>query len=220
MLTTDKGIVITDISKTKKGFNALFSDNEFLFSVDDMILVSHGIVPGETYSVVELEELRKESLENKAVEKCFRYLSDRAHSTRQLYNKLLRYYDEETASSAVKRIEEMGLADDARYRRARAEWLLYSKNKSLVEIDNDLARRGIDRSVRQAAIDEMGVDDQTEQIVRIIRTKYLSRLSQPEKIIAALSRRGFSYREIRERLNAFEDRGTVDPDISINGEMQ
>jgi SOS response regulatory protein OraA/RecX len=66
----------------------------------------------------------------------------------------------------------------------------------------------------------MGVDDQTEQIVRIIRTKYLSRLSQPEKIIAALSRRGFRYREIGERLNAFEDRGTVDPDNSINGEMQ
>ena len=206
MLTTDKGIVITDISKTKKGFNALFSDNEFLFSVDDMILVSKGIAPGETYSAQALEELRKESLENKAVERCFRYLSDRAHSTRQLYNKLLRYYDEETASSAVRRIEEMGLADDGEYRRMRAEWLLYSKNKSLVEIDNDLSRRGIDRSVRQAAIYELGVEDQTEQIMRIIKARYMSRLTQPEKVIAALSRRGFKYREIKERLDAMNDR--------------
>ncbi len=196
--------VITDIHRTRKGYWALFCEDGFLFSVDGLLLAKRDIREGSRLDERKLEELRSRSEEAKAVDRCVRYLSERAHSRKQLIEKLGRYYDEDVCLSAVDRAREMGLVDDREYRKQRAAYLRDSKQKSLGDIRADLARRGISREIREDVIGRLDTGDEIDIIENLISSKYSSRLDSPEKVISSLMRKGFRYREIRKRLERFD----------------
>ena len=94
-------MVITDIKITKKGKYALFCGSEFLFSVDEATSQAYDLHPGMDISEEGLSELRKRSEYNKALSRAFLILGSRDHSEYELFTKLSRSFDEETASAAV-----------------------------------------------------------------------------------------------------------------------
>ena len=111
-------IKITDITKTKKGFNALFCDNGFLFSVDDLMLIQEKIEIGSCFTQQELTLLYGKSSTNKAVQKAYNLLSYRSHSRKELQDKLCKNFDSECASAACDKMEELGLINDEEYCKA------------------------------------------------------------------------------------------------------
>ena len=98
-------IKITDIKKTKKGLNALFCDGGFLFSVDDLALYQNHIEIGSRLSQIEIDRLAKQSTMAKATDKCYTLLGLRMHGKRELQNKLLKFFDADTAAAAVDNME-------------------------------------------------------------------------------------------------------------------
>ena len=194
-------IKITDITRTKKGFNALFAGEEFLFSVDDVLLYKNNIQIGSCFTQQELACISKQSLDTKAVDKAYALLSSRMHSRKELYDKLLRKFEPENARYAVNKMEELGLVDDAAFAQMKAEYLLNVKKQSFSAIKMKLASLGIDKDIIDSVLLSFELDNQTDDITRLLQTKYSSKLSQPEKVVASLLRKGFKYGEIKQAMN-------------------
>ncbi|MBQ7903752.1 MAG: RecX family transcriptional regulator [Oscillospiraceae bacterium] len=194
-------IKITDITRTKKGFNALFAGEEFLFSVDDVVLYKNNIQIGSCFTQQELACISKQSLDTKAVDKAYALLSSRMHSRKELYDKLLRKFEPENARYAVNKMEELGLVDDAAFAQMKAEYLLNVKKQSFSAIKMKLASLGIDKDIIDSVLLSFELDNQTDDITRLLQTKYSSKLSQPEKVVASLLRKGFKYGEIKQAMN-------------------
>lgn len=197
-------ITITDITKTKKGLNALFSENGFLFSVDDMLLAQYKIKTGSCFSQQELTLLYEKSNTNKAVQKAYNLLSYRSHSRRELYTKLCRNFDSDCADAACDRMENLGLINDEEYCKAKAEYLINVKKCSLGETRAKLLTLGINKDIIESCIELYDSDVQAENLRYIIEKKYYSKLDQPQKVIAALMRKGFGYSDIKSALRSME----------------
>lgn len=197
-------ITITDITKTKKGLNALFSENGFLFSVDDMLLAQYKIKTGSCFSQQELTLLYEKSNTNKAVQKAYNLLSYRSHSRRELYTKLCRNFDSDCADAACDRMENLGLINDEEYCKAKTEYLINVKKCSLGETRAKLLTLGINKDIIESCIELYDSDVQAENLRYIIEKKYYSKLDQPQKVIAALMRKGFGYSDIKSALRSME----------------
>ena len=136
--------ILSEIKQTKKGRYALFFDDQFYFSVDEEVLVKHHLKADACFSDSEIEILKKESDYNKAKEKAFRILSIRDHSEKELYDKLLKDYDEHTSAAIVSKFCELGLLDDDEFARIYFEQLM-RKGKSFTEARYKLMQKGISR---------------------------------------------------------------------------
>lgn len=197
-------IKITDITKTKKGFNALFCDNGFLFSVDDLLLIQEKIEPGSCFTQQELNLLYEKSNTTKAVSKAYNLLSYRSHSKKELYTKLCKTFDGDCAKAACDKMEELGLIDDFEYCKAKTEYLIMTKRCSLSETRLKLLTLGINKDIIESCIDMYSEDTQADNLRTIIEKKYRSKLDNPQKVIAALMRKGFGYYEIKSALRDLE----------------
>lgn len=197
-------IKITDITKTKKGFNALFADNEFLFSVDDVVLYRNNIQIGSCFTWQELDCISRQSTTSKAVDKAYTLLSYRMHSAKELYDKLIRNFEPETAKQAVEKMKELELIDDAQFAQMKADYLLNVKKQSFSAVRLKLSSLGIDKDIIDSVLLNFEPGNQIEVIVGLLETKYSSKISQPDKVIASLLRKGFKYGEIKQAMNNLE----------------
>ncbi len=193
-------IKITDITKTKKGFNALFADEEFLFSVDDVVLYKNNIEIGSCFSQQELSCIRKQSADAKAVDKCYTLLAARMHSKKELYVKLCRTFENDSAAYAVEKMQQLGLVDDRRFALAKAEYLLNVKNYSFSAVKAKLYSLGVDKDIAESVLLNFGEQSQTEDIVYLLKKKYTNKLDNPQKVMASLLRKGFKYNEIKKAM--------------------
>ena len=199
MLNND--IEITDITTTKRGLNALFCKNGFLFSVDDMVLYRNDIHIGSCFTRQELDCIYKQSETAKAVDKCYTLLSFRMHSSKELVDKLSKKFDRDTAVSAVEKMLRQGLVDDEKFALLKAEYMLNIKKYSPRQAVAKLGLLGIDRETAQRAVNAYRPEDMPARIARLIEKKYISKISQPEKIVASLVRKGYNYSDIKAALN-------------------
>ncbi|MEG2923638.1 MAG: RecX family transcriptional regulator [Oscillospiraceae bacterium] len=196
---------ITRISKTKQGRFALFTYDEFLFSVDGETLLRNDIKEDIVLSDSELAVLKSEGDTRKAKDKALQYLSLRDYASKELYDKLCLKFDEETAAVAVAEMCRLDLIDDAAFAVHRAKYLV-GQRKSRREIQRILSQKGIRREDIEAALCEIDGSD-ISAISAIIEKSYLSKLQNGErdKVIAALMRRGFAYREVKTAIEKYTD---------------
>ncbi|MEF9976178.1 MAG: RecX family transcriptional regulator [Oscillospiraceae bacterium] len=196
---------ITRISKTKQGRFALFTYDEFLFSVDGETLLRNDIKEDIVLSDSELAVLKSEGDTRKAKDKALQYLSLRDYASKELYDKLCLKFDEETAAVAVAEMCRLDLIDDAAFAVHRAKYLV-GQRKSRREIQRILSQKGICREDIETALCEIDGSD-ISAIAAIIEKSYLSKLQNGEgdKVIAALMRRGFAYREVKTAIEKYTD---------------
>lgn len=190
-------VKITDIRKTKRGHNALFCEEEFLFSVDDFLLLQQKIEIGSCFTQQELTFILEKSETSRAVQKAYNFLSFRAHSKKELYDKLTKSFDKECCQKAADKMVDLGLINDEEYCTAKAEYLIISKKTSLSHTKLKLLTLGIEKDIIESCLQAYSVDDQKENLDKLLKSKYQSKLSQPEKVIQSLIRKGFRYSDIR-----------------------
>ncbi len=193
---------ITECRETKRGRFALFSEGEFLFSVDGETLQKFGIEAGTSLSEGDVSALREASDTRKAKDQALRFLSRRAHGKKELYAKLCRTQDEYSAAAAIAAMAELGLLNDEDFAAQRAEALAY-KDKSSFEIRHKLMEQGIAETEAEEAVAALGLDD-GETARRIVEKKYRDKLLQGkrETVMAALARRGFTRKDITGAVEA------------------
>lgn len=207
-------IRITRIQKTKKERFALFSGEEFLFSVDAETFFTRHLEEGMAFEPWELEGLRAASETRKAADKALQYLSMRDYASGELYQKLCQRFDEHSAAAAVAKAARLGLLNDEAFARHRAKSLM-QRNKSRREIARHLAEKGIERELADAVLEELyeqeqpedAPDPETASALALLRKSYARKLAggKRENVLAALARRGFSYAAVREALALYED---------------
>lgn len=127
-------------------------------------------------------------------------LEARARSVVELRRALLRQGEPEAdVDAAIERLRAAGLLDDANYARQLARSKALGAGHSRRRIAQDLARRGIARSVGDEAITEVFEEeavDEAASIERVARKKMKTLLAldastQKRRLYAFLARRGY-----------------------------
>lgn len=140
-----------------------------------------------------------------AKEKALNLLEFRAHSRRELFDKLRRFTSDETADEVLRMLEEGGLIDDETYAFQYAHDAMELRFFGPERIKRELALRGIDGETAEAAIwaAEKETCPSEERLERLIEIKYKNMLSDEKncaKTVNALFRLGYGYGMIKEAL--------------------
>lgn len=195
----------------RKGLTALFIDGEFAVSVDTETFVLSGLKPGAELSDERLHELIQKSDERRAREKALYLLEHRAHSQKELADKIARTVPREAAEQAARHLAELGMVNDEEYARNLAAELFGRKGCSASRVRWELTRRGIERELAEQIAEE-SAPDPAQAIRRLLETKYARSLGDEKgrrRTVAALQRLGYRWEDIRSALREFMDEDEI-----------
>ena len=194
---------ITAVEPRRKQMCALFIDGEYVMNLDAQTLIENRFDVGREIDDDELKDIIDKSNERRAKEKALWLISYRSHSKKELFDKLIRGFDEASAQKAVDRMEELGLINDEEFAKLYARKLVNGKKMSVKAAEFELYHKGIDKITAEQVLGELEYDPQT-QIIEFITKKYKN--IQDEKIkrraVAALQRKGYSWEEIKQAIES------------------
>lgn len=138
-------------------------------------------------------------------EKALNLLEYRAHSRRELFDKLKRFADIGVVNEVLDMLEEGGLIDDEAYAFQYAHDLMEMKLLGPQRLKMELARKGIDDETAEAAIfaaeEEIGsAEERLERLIEIRYKKMLCDEKNCTKTINSLFRLGYGYDMIKEAI--------------------
>lgn len=196
-------MTITAIEPRRRQMCALFIDGEYVMNLDAQTLIENRFDVGREIDDDELGEIIEKSNERRAKDKALWLISYRSHSKKELFDKLRRDFDEDSAQKAVDRMQELGLINDGEFAKAYARKLVYGKKMSLRAAELELRRKGIDNITAEQVLSELEYDAQT-QIIEFISKKY--RNIEDEKVrrraVAALQRKGYGWDDIKQAIES------------------
>lgn len=182
-------------------------DGEYRFTTDVDFWFSSGIHSGDEISAEELDSLEEQINIRKAYNKGIDLLSRRAHSKKELIDKIKRTVDEKYAIIAVDKLEERGYVNDSEFARAYYRYLYEGKHYAKKRIFYELYLKGISRDTAESVAYEFE-DDPVQSAKDLIGKKYLRYLADEKgrrKVFNALVRLGYSYSDIRSAMSEYNE---------------
>lgn len=138
-------------------------------------------------------------------EKALNLLEYRAHSRKELFDKLKFFASEETVDEVLDMLEEGGLIDDEAYAFQYAHDLMEMKFFGNKRLMLELSKKGIDDDIAEAAIfaaeEEIGSSE--ERLAHLLEIKYKNQLSDEKnckKLVNSLFRLGYGYDMIKDAI--------------------
>jgi regulatory protein len=163
-------------------------------------------------SVAGLEEqIALEASRLQTYDRALNMLAFRARSASELARSLQRKGEERAhVDWALDRLREQGLVDDAAFARSYARSKVVDGKQSRRRVQQDLARKGVSRSLSDEAIDTVFEEESVDQraIVEEAARKKLRSLAgldpivQRRRLYGFLARRGYEIDDIRSVLSA------------------
>lgn len=199
-------MMLTAAEPRKKGLTALFIDGELAVRVDTAVFLDSKMKIGSDITDEELHVLIEKSDERRAYEKGLYLLEYRAHSQKELADKIARTFPREAAEKAADRLAQLGLISDAAYAYSRAAYLFNKKGFSAFRVRCELRQKGIDEATIEDVV-EKTCPDPVERIKEIIEKKYSSFASDEKmkrRAANALKRLGYGWEDIISAFNALE----------------
>lgn len=158
-----------------------------------------------------LERITLAASELRVYDRALDILAFRARSSAELKRALVRKGDEPSlVERAIVRLQEQGILDDAAFAQSFTRAKVLGANQSRRRVQQELARKGVSRTVSAAAIDvvfeEEGVD--ASAIVLAAARKKMRLLSalepavQRRRLYGFLARRGYDGEDIRHAMDA------------------
>lgn len=201
-------IRIESITQTASGksFKATLSDGRTVY-IDGETAMRYRLQAENEYDDERFEEILRDSEYNHAKNRAFNILEYRAHTEKELFDKLRQKTDEDTAAAVVDRMRDIGLVDDSRLLWDKLENILTVKKYGTKRAISELTAKGFEREDIEQAIEDMQYDEYSA-LCEIIEHNYADRLDgcdikERQRIIAALMRRGFSYDDIRSAIGEY-----------------
>ena len=201
-------MIITDIQPRRRRLSQLYIDGEAAVKVDTETLERSGLIIGDALDEEALHARLQASAEHRAREKALYLLEHRAHSKKELTDKIARAeFDREAARRAADHMEALGLIDDEDYARRLAQSLFNHKHFGARRVKQELRQKGIADDVIEAVLEEFstGRDETEENIRAILERKYPAAWVDEKtrrRAVAALQRYGYGFEEIFSVLNA------------------
>lgn len=199
-------MTVTEI-KTKNKNKIIVCLDEIAFVLYKGDFNKYHIAPGEEMRPEEYEEIMKQVLPKRAMDRAYKLLMSRDYTVKQLREKLAGdEYPEEIIDDTVEKLKEQKYLDDDRFAENYIFWK--SKTKSRKRMMMDLKQRGIDFDFSSNKYDELlGKNDidSEEEIIRVFLDKKgfspeLATFEEKQKMMQTLLRKGFSYESIHHIL--------------------
>jgi regulatory protein len=179
----------------------VYLDGKFAFGLAAIEAVR--LRRGQTLTEADVERLQAADDVEKAREKALRFLSNRPRSEWEVRQNLLKAgYRDEAIDRVLERLRGVALVDDAAFARYWIENRTQFKPRGEVALRQELRRKGVDREVIDAVLEESEhADDQAAiqaALAKADRYRQLPRQEFTQKLGAYLARRGFDYETVRE----------------------
>ena len=181
-----------------------------------------GLVVGRPLAGLE-EAIALESARLHSYDRALNMLAFRARSSSELARSLVRKGEEKAhVDWAIARLQEQGLVDDAAFARAFTRSKVVGGKQSRRRVEQELARKGVSRSVAGDAIDDVFEDEAVDQkaiVEEAARKKARSLIGlepavQRRRLYAFLARRGYDLDDIRAAIASVGSTMTDDEDVA------
>lgn len=176
-------------------------DGEYKMTVDGDFCLLASLYDGKEITEEELLLLESEVNVRRAFNKASELLSRRDHSEKELLFKLRQKGFSEGAEEAVEKLRGYGYVDDRRFAFSYAAELKELKHFGKRRIEQELFKKGIERSVISEVVSSLEFDE--NELATLITRKYSKNLDTEkgvQKTINALVRAGYGYGEIKDAL--------------------
>lgn len=177
----------------------IYIDGEYTLTLYDDYWYLCGIKDGQEISEDELASLKAEAGFRSAYEKGITYLSMRAYSEKELYDKLKLKFGEESSRRAVDKMLDRGYIDDEAFCKEYVRYLFDVKKYDVKRINYELKAKGIDGETINNTLKILD-NEPISRIIEMLRTKYENKL-QTEKdrkrLVNRFVRMGYSYSDIK-----------------------
>lgn len=203
-------MIITAVKKSKKGNILIYADGSYLTSICPEVFLKSGLKVGSYIDSETTEKLNEQINLNKAKEKAFRLLSLRAHSKKELENKITRSLGEEYAKKTASKMEELGLLNDKEFALSYAKELIFRKFHATNRVRYELSEKGISGDVIDLVLEEIDPNED-ENIKNILEKKYISKgkslkdEKEFRKAVSYCQRLGYSWTQIKRGVNFFDN---------------
>ncbi|MEL7361576.1 MAG: RecX family transcriptional regulator [Bacteroidota bacterium] len=205
---------ITRLVQQKKNTDrvSVFLDGAFAFGLTKDLALTEGLRKDRMLTVAEQEVLLTRDEALRARRKALDYLSYKARTSTEVRRKLRDTgFSEDAVEEAVARMEELGYLDDEAYAKAYARGRFSGRGYGPQRIRTDLMKRGLDRRVIDAALEEFAEpDDLYEAALRHGQKRWDRLASEPDarkrrkKTYDFLLRRGYGFDTARRVLETLE----------------
>ena len=194
---------IETISETKY---RIFLDNKFAFVLYKGELLHYQIKENEEIDVSVYQEIKQKVILKRAKLRALHLLNDMDRTEGQLREKLkANQYTDDIIDETLKYVKSFGYVNDTEY--ARSFILNRKDKKSKKELYMLLTQKGLPTEVLDEVFEEVYDDESSkEAICKILKKKNFDPETadriQTQKMLAYLTRKGFSYDDIRQVLQA------------------
>ena len=193
-------------SQRKKGrFLVKLEDGSILRVTEDELL-RFRLRAGMELAGEALEALRASAKASSAKVTAANIIGTRALSKKELTRRLVKKGNEEAdAQAAADWLEDIGAVNDASYAASLVRHY-GGKGYGPARVREELRRRGVDRELWDAAMEEM--PDSEEILDQLIQKRCRGDLSDPKerkRTCDALMRRGFSWGEVKAAIGRYEE---------------
>jgi regulatory protein len=181
-----------------------------------------GLVVGRPLAGLE-EAIALESARLHSYDRALNMLAFRARSSSELARSLVRKGEEKVhVDWAIARLQEQGLVDDAAFARAFTRSRVVGGKQSRRRVEQELARKGVSRSVAGDAIGDVFEDEAVDQkaiVEEAARKKARSLMGlepavQRRRLYAFLARRGYDLDDIRAAIASVGTTMNDDEDVA------
>jgi regulatory protein len=183
----------------------VYLDGKFAFGLAAIEAVR--LKRGQALTDDDIERLQAADDVEKAREKALRFLSNRPRSEWEVRQNLLKAgYGDGTIDRVLERLRGVSLVDDAAFTRYWIDNRTQFKPRGEVALRQELRRKGVDREVIDAVLEESEhAEDKAAIQAALAKADRYRQLPRPEftqKLGAYLARRGFDYGTVREAVEA------------------
>lgn len=194
-------MIITGLKKSKRGNILIYADEKYFASIPDEVFIKQGFRVGGYIDEKILSVALTDISDYKAKERALNLLSFRAHSKKELEQKLKqKSFNEVSAKRAVEKMSELGLLNDFEFAKSLANELIFRKFYSGSRVKYELSKKGIDKNIVDDILEEMDFDEY-EIAKKFVQKKCRNILNLDEKIkkrlISSLQRLGYSWDVIK-----------------------
>ncbi len=190
----------------------VFLDSDFSFRLTAAILVKTGLQAGDKLRQRDVDELLRQQERHRLKEKAYQLLAMRAHSERELQQKLTQKgFGRDLIESVMADLRNQRLLDDREFARGYARSRLLTKPMGVRLLRHELWQRGISDEVIGQTLREVYSEKNPEDIARELVTKrqprysHLENFQKKKRLGALLLRRGFEWDIVKQLVEEIND---------------
>ena len=194
-------VIITKIEpqKKRKDRYSVYADEQFLVGISQDTLIKYNLHVGRELDTSEINKIKSAESELKIRDQAYRYLSRRAHSCKELYDKLIiKEYSPSAINNIIDEFISNGYLNDTEFTKIFITEEIKLKKSGPLLIKNKLIKKGVNREIIDDLLSSLyDENEQVENCSYLVLKKY-KRISREQKkaVINYLRNKGYYWEQI------------------------